>query len=374
MGRNTNHSFRGQTLLYSGIIEEGERVILTTPDVMTDTDYMVASDLTAPGAVAIELPSGTGVGDVVIIRDKKGDAAANNITITPPAGETIDGGASVVINVNRGCLTIRKDSDTTWCVRSRSFASGGAMAAHAATHAVGGGDSLYDADLTFLREVNHNITVAASTTVSTAGGALNDQAGAGSAGTVAAAGAAGGARLVRGGTGGAGSAAQVSGPGGALSLRAGNAGADGGGGGNNGGAVDLDAGAATGAGTAGAMTIGASVASAITIGRSSIDVTLGSRIVLAANKGILYGAGTGGFDGNLGTGAFRFGAASATAGFFGVTAVAQPSSVGQTAGFTAGAGAAVLDDSTFTGGSGTKAYTIGDLVKHFKALGLLAAS
>lgn len=59
---------------------------------------------------------------------------------------------------------------------------------------------------------------------------------------------------------------------------------------------------------------------------------------------------------------------------FGATPIAQPSSVGQTSGFTAGAGTAVLSDSTFTGGTGTKAYTIGDLVKHLKALGLIASS
>jgi hypothetical protein len=67
-------------------------------------------------------------------------------------------------------------------------------------------------------------------------------------------------------------------------------------------------------------------------------------------------------------------AATDTVGFYGATQVAQPSSTGQTSGFTAGAGTAVLSDSTFTGGSGTKAYTIGDIVKHLKALGILAAS
>lgn len=60
--------------------------------------------------------------------------------------------------------------------------------------------------------------------------------------------------------------------------------------------------------------------------------------------------------------------------FYGSTPLVQPSSVGQTAGFSAGAGAAVNDDSTFTGGVGTKAYTIGDIVKHLKQLGLIASS
>lgn len=56
------------------------------------------------------------------------------------------------------------------------------------------------------------------------------------------------------------------------------------------------------------------------------------------------------------------------------TPVVQPSSTGETTGFTAGAGSAVLSDSTFTGNTGSKAYTIGDIVKHLKTVGILAAS
>ena len=60
--------------------------------------------------------------------------------------------------------------------------------------------------------------------------------------------------------------------------------------------------------------------------------------------------------------------------FYGETAVAQPSSVGEAAGYTAGAGSNMArDTSTFTGNSGSTAYTIGDIVKHLKALGLIAA-
>lgn len=60
-------------------------------------------------------------------------------------------------------------------------------------------------------------------------------------------------------------------------------------------------------------------------------------------------------------------------GFHGATAVAQHSTTGQTAGFTAGAGSAVLHDSTFTGGTGATAYTIGDVVRALKLKGLMAA-
>lgn len=67
-------------------------------------------------------------------------------------------------------------------------------------------------------------------------------------------------------------------------------------------------------------------------------------------------------------------AASQKLGFFDSTPIVQPSAVGQTAGFTAGVGSAAKDDSTYTGGTGTKAYTVGDLVKHLKNLGLIASS
>lgn len=53
-------------------------------------------------------------------------------------------------------------------------------------------------------------------------------------------------------------------------------------------------------------------------------------------------------------------------------ALIQQTTTGTTAGFTAGAGAAVLVDSTFTGDSGSTAYTVGDVVRALKAVGLLA--
>lgn len=59
--------------------------------------------------------------------------------------------------------------------------------------------------------------------------------------------------------------------------------------------------------------------------------------------------------------------------FFGSTAVVQPATTGTTTGFTTGTGTAVFYDSTFTGNTGTAAYTIGDIVLALKQLGLLAA-
>jgi hypothetical protein len=60
-------------------------------------------------------------------------------------------------------------------------------------------------------------------------------------------------------------------------------------------------------------------------------------------------------------------------GFYNAAPVAQYSTVGTTTGFTAGLGLAVLADSTFTGNTGATAYTIGDVVRALKTLGLLAS-
>ena len=59
--------------------------------------------------------------------------------------------------------------------------------------------------------------------------------------------------------------------------------------------------------------------------------------------------------------------------FYNSTPVVQPSTTGTTTGFTAGAGSAVDSAATFTGNTGSTAYTIGDIVRALKTLGLLAA-
>ena len=62
-------------------------------------------------------------------------------------------------------------------------------------------------------------------------------------------------------------------------------------------------------------------------------------------------------------------------GFYNATPVVQQATTGTATGFTAGGPAnGVHADSTFTGGSGTKAYRISDIVLALKNLGLLAAS
>ena len=64
---------------------------------------------------------------------------------------------------------------------------------------------------------------------------------------------------------------------------------------------------------------------------------------------------------------------SGSSGFYGKTAVVQPTAGHVVDLVGAGTGAAVLADSTFTGGTGSAAYTVGDIVLALKQLGLIAS-
>jgi len=66
-------------------------------------------------------------------------------------------------------------------------------------------------------------------------------------------------------------------------------------------------------------------------------------------------------------------ATSQVLGFYGVTGVVQPTTTGTTTGYGAGVSTAVTIDGTFTGNTGSTAYTIGDVVNALKKLGLMAA-
>lgn len=89
----------------------------------------------------------------------------------------------------------------------------------------------------------------------------------------------------------------------------------------------------------------------------------GSDLTLEDGNDLLVGSGTG----------TKLGATGAKLGFMGATPVVRPSSTGEATGFTAGAGTAVDHLATFTGNTGSSAYTLNDVVKHLKTLGLLAS-
>jgi hypothetical protein len=92
------------TITANGLALEPVRIATTTPDTVLATDSIVSYQLIVPGPVAVALPVGV-TGTVYYLKDGTGDAATNNITITPAAG-TIDGAATATINTNFGALTL----------------------------------------------------------------------------------------------------------------------------------------------------------------------------------------------------------------------------------------------------------------------------
>ena len=65
---------------------------------------------------------------------------------------------------------------------------------------------------------------------------------------------------------------------------------------------------------------------------------------------------------------------AALVGLFGATPVVQPVGGGTTTGYTAGTSTAVTIDGTSTGGTGSTAYTLGDIVLALKSLGIIKTS
>ena len=65
------------------------------------------------GPSVINLTTPNGVRETLIY-DDQGSAALNPITINPPGGHNINGGASVVISSNYGALRLYYDGTTNW--------------------------------------------------------------------------------------------------------------------------------------------------------------------------------------------------------------------------------------------------------------------
>lgn len=69
------------------------------------TDDVVVVNKASGAATVVNLPATPTTGTQFIIKDGKGDAASNNITVTPAAGN-IDGSATYVLNTNYGSVKL----------------------------------------------------------------------------------------------------------------------------------------------------------------------------------------------------------------------------------------------------------------------------
>jgi hypothetical protein len=110
-----NRASNCPTFDLSGLgLQIAPRVVTASPVTMTSSDTVLVVRKTTGSATAITLPTPNGAGQVITIKDGKGDAATNPITVTPSSG-TIDGAANVAINTAYGVVRLFYDG-TTWTV------------------------------------------------------------------------------------------------------------------------------------------------------------------------------------------------------------------------------------------------------------------
>jgi hypothetical protein len=97
---NSNYDFAWETLKVSG------PVYIATDDYLAtvDDNFVIVNRLTG-APTTITLPNSPVVGQTFIVKDGKGDAATNNITVDGN-GNNIDGSIDYVINVNYGSLSL----------------------------------------------------------------------------------------------------------------------------------------------------------------------------------------------------------------------------------------------------------------------------
>jgi hypothetical protein len=142
------------------------RTALTSPVTLVASDFCVMSNLSVAGAVAVNLPTGVD-GMLFAIGDAKGDAASNNITITPASGN-INGASTYVINRNKGFVLVQYNTtETQWKVIAEFVDAQSHISATSGVHGVSGnvvGTS--DAQVITNKRMHLNTTVAANDSTS----------------------------------------------------------------------------------------------------------------------------------------------------------------------------------------------------------------
>jgi hypothetical protein len=106
LGATTRSSVKGTTGDFNGILTTGSgrvhaaRVVIASGAIAAaTTDDIIVVNKTVGAASALSLFASPATGVCVTVKDGKGDANTNNITITPAAGN-IDGSGTFVMNQN----------------------------------------------------------------------------------------------------------------------------------------------------------------------------------------------------------------------------------------------------------------------------------
>lgn len=99
-------------------------VIASGAVTVASTDCVITLKKTSGAATNVNLPIHPQDGQIVIIKDEKGDANSNNITLLPDTAvgtDTVEGASSYVVSVNKQSLVIQYNATTTnWNILSGS--------------------------------------------------------------------------------------------------------------------------------------------------------------------------------------------------------------------------------------------------------------
>jgi hypothetical protein len=123
---NITYTITNDPAVQTDVPPSHEVTVLVTPYDAVAGDHDILTNLTAPGAVSVVLSAAAPIGQTVRVIDEKGDAGTNNITITVASAGTINGGANIVINTNRGWATLLKTGTNAWAAVASTSASSGA--------------------------------------------------------------------------------------------------------------------------------------------------------------------------------------------------------------------------------------------------------
>lgn len=88
-----------------------QRLVVASPIVIAPTDQIINCNIPATAACALPQAS-TRLGSALTFKDM-GQASAHPITLSPFAGDTIDGGGAIVLNNNRQGVTLVPYNDGT---------------------------------------------------------------------------------------------------------------------------------------------------------------------------------------------------------------------------------------------------------------------
>lgn len=90
--------------------------VTTTPYTATTLNDVVVTNRATAGPFTVNLPASPANGNQIRIKDGKGDANTNFITIVATGGKTIDGAATLVLDESFGARTLIYGDTTDWRV------------------------------------------------------------------------------------------------------------------------------------------------------------------------------------------------------------------------------------------------------------------